>query len=379
MKFMHLADLHLGKTVNGHSMIEDQKFALNNIINLLKEENIKTLVIAGDIYQNSVPSFDAINIFDEFITECKKNNITILIISGNHDSSDRLAFASDILGDSKIYISKPYNGEIEKISLEDEYGVFNFFLFPYVKPQDVKKYYKDIDANSYSDAVKAVIDSIEIDEDERNVIISHQYILNADRSESEEIYAGEAEAVSSLLYDKFDYTALGHIHKKQHFLKGKVRYPGALLKYASSESCYDKTITIVDLKEKNNLEITERRIDYLRDMRIIRGMFEEIVKNSKGDTHKDDYIHIELLDEDDIFEGLSRLRNIYPNILTFRYINNRIGENNLELIKSYENAKNPLELFEEFYYQRLGIELPEEKKELMKESIDRIWGKNENN
>lgn len=379
MKFMHLADLHLGKTVNGHSMIEDQKFALNNIINLLKEENIKTLVIAGDVYQNSVPSFDAINVFDEFITECKKNKITILIISGNHDSSDRLAFASDILGDSKIYISKPYNGEIKKISLDDEYGVVNFFLFPYVKPQDVKKYFKDIDANSYSDAVKGVIDSIEIDEDERNIIISHQYILNADRSESEEIYAGEAEAVSSLLYDKFDYTALGHIHKKQHFLNGKVRYPGALLKYASSESGYDKTITIVDLKEKDNLEITERRIEYLRDMRIIRGMFEEIVKNSKEDTHKDDYIHIELLDEDDIFEGLSRLRNIYPNILTFRYINNRIGENNLELIKSYENAKNPLELFEEFYYQRLGVELPEEKRELMRESIDRIWGKNENN
>lgn len=379
MKFMHLADLHLGKTVNGHSMIEDQKFALNNIINLLKEENIKTLVIAGDVYQNSVPSFDAINVFDEFITECKKNKITILLISGNHDSSDRLAFASDILGDSKIYISKPYNGEIEKISLDDEYGVVNFFLFPYVKPQDVKKYFKDIDANSYSDAVKGVIDSIEIDEDERNIIISHQYILNADRSESEEIYAGEAEAVSSLLYDKFDYTALGHIHKKQHFLNGKVRYPGALLKYASSESGYDKTITIVDLKEKDNLEITERRIEYLRDMRIIRGMFEEIVKNSKEDTHKDDYIHIELLDEGDIFEGLSRLRNIYPNILTFRYINNRIGENNLELIKSYENAKNPLELFEEFYYQRLGVELPEEKRELMKESIDRIWGKNENN
>lgn len=379
MKFMHLADLHLGKTVNGHSMIEDQKFALNNIINLLKEENIKTLVIAGDIYQNSVPSFDAINVFDEFITECKRNEITILIISGNHDSSDRLAFASEILGDSKIYISKTYNGEIEKISLNDEYGVINFFLFPYIKPQEVKKYFKKIDANSYSDAVKSVIDSIEINEKERNIIISHQYILNADRSESEEIYAGEAEAVSSLLYDKFDYTALGHIHKKQHFLKGKIRYPGALLKYASSESGYDKTITIVEIKEKGNLEISERKIEYLRDMRIIRGYFDDIVENSKQDSNKDDYIHIELLDEDDIFEGLSRLRKIYPNILTFRYINNRIGENNLDIIKSYENTKNPLELFEEFYYQRLGVELSEDKKLLMKESIDRIWGRNENN
>lgn len=379
MKFMHLADLHLGKTVNGHSMIEDQRFALKNIIELLTTENIKTLIIAGDIYQNSVPASDAINVFDWFITECKNLDITILIISGNHDSSDRLAFASNILGDSKIYISKTYDGEIEKVSLNDEYGPINFFLFPYIKPQDVKKFYKEIDGNSYSEAVKSVIDSIDINQEERNVIISHQYILNADRSESEEIYAGEAEAVSSLLYDKFDYSALGHIHKKQHFLNGKVRYPGALLKYASSESGYDKSITIVDIEEKGNLKVTERKIEYLKDMRIIRGYFDKIIELSKVDSNKDDYLHIELLDQEDIFEGLSRLREIYPNILTFRYINNRIGENNLDIIKSYENDKSPLELFEEFYNQRLGVELSESKKQLIKESIDRIWGRNENN
>lgn len=374
MRFIHLADLHLGKSVNGYNMAEDQRFALNNIIELIKKEGIKTVIIAGDIYQNSVPSAEAVNIFDEFITNCRNQDVTILIISGNHDSSDRLSFASNILEKSKIYISKTYQGNIEKVILEDEYGKINFFLFPYVKPYNVKKYFEGKEIDTYSDAVKAVIDSIEIDKNERNVIVSHQFILNADTSESEEIFAGEAEAVSSSLYEKFDYSALGHIHKKQSFLNGKIRYPGALLKYASSESGYDKTITIVELRQKDDLEITEKKIEYLRDMRIINGYFDEIIEKSKYDKNKDDFIHIELKDSDDIFEGLSRLRNIYPNILTFKYVSFRAGENNLGKIKTYSENKDPLELFEEFYLQRIGEKLSEDKRKIMKESIEKVWG-----
>lgn len=377
MKFMHLADLHLGKNVNGALMIEDQKYALDNILKILEDENIKTLLIAGDIYQSSIPSSSAIKVFDDFLTRCINLDIKILIISGNHDSADRLSFASNILKGSNIFISRKYEGEIEKVVLEDEYGEINFYLFPYIKPYDVKRYFNDIEINTYSDAVKAVIDSIDIDESKRNVILSHQFILNSETSESEEIYAGEAEAVSARLYEKFDYIALGHIHKKQSFLDGKLRYPGALLKYALSESGYNKSITIVDLKEKGDIEIIEKEIKYLRDMRVIRGKFDDIVDLSKEDNNKHDYIHIELLDENDIYQGLQRLRSIYPNILTYKYINQKIGENNLENINSMESENNPLELFEEFYFERMGESLSKNKKDIIKESIENIWSKDE--
>ena len=302
MKIMHLADLHIGKNVDGYSMIEDQIYALNEIIKLLKSEIVDTLLIAGDIYQNSVPSADAIKVFDDFITSVKKLNIKILIISGNHDSSERLSFASDILSSSEIYISRPFSEEIQKISFNDKYGKINFYLFPYVKPSQVRQFYPEEKVDDYSDAVRIVLDNIDIDKEERNIILSHQFILNATLSDSEEIYAGLLEAVPDYLYDKFDYIAMGHIHKKQSFLNGKLRYPGSLLKYSASETGYDKSITLINVKEKGNLEIYEKKINFLRDMRTIKGEFEDIIKNSINDQNKDDYIHLVLEDEDDILD-----------------------------------------------------------------------------
>lgn len=377
MKFMHLADLHIGKTVNGYSMIDDQIFALNQIVKLLEEEKIKMLIIAGDIYQNTVPSVEAIKVFEKFLSRLNSLDITTLIISGNHDSSDRLSYANEFFRNSEIYISNSYNGEIEKVSFNDEFGKVNFYLFPYIKPANVKRYFEDREIISYQDAVKAVIESIELDKSERNVMISHQFILNAEISESEEIYAGEAEAVSMSLYKDFDYVALGHIHKKQSFMNGKIRYPGALLKYAASESNYDKSITIVDIKEKNNIEISERKIEYLHEMRKIRGFFDDIIRSASEDSNFKDYIHIELLDNIEISEGLQRLREFYPNIMTMRYTKLKIGDNDFENFDFEENEKSPLELFSDFYYLRTGEKISSSKEEIIKDAIDKIWGKNE--
>lgn len=377
MKFMHLADLHLGKIVHGYNMIENQEYALNQIIKLLEKENIKHVIIAGDIYQSSVAQTEAINLFGKFLYALNQRGVCVIVISGNHDSSDRLSFASEIMASSNIHISKTYRGEIEKLSLNDEYGPINFYLFPYVKPNHVRPYFKDREINSYEEAVKAVIESIDLNQSERNIIISHQFIRNAELSSSEEIYAGDVEAVSAYLYKDFDYVALGHIHKKQSFDGGRIRYPGALLKYDSKESNYKKTITVVDIKEKGNLEIEEFNIDVLKDMRIIRGYFNNIVEESFADENKEDYIHIELLDEMDVLNGLQILREIYPNIMTYRLINKSIGENNIEeLIVEMEN-KSPLDLFEEFYEQRLGKEISKEQKKIIKSEIDTIWGKDE--
>ncbi|MDO4605548.1 MAG: exonuclease SbcCD subunit D C-terminal domain-containing protein, partial [Helcococcus sp.] len=330
-------------------------------------------------YQNTVPSVEAIKVFEKFLSRLNSLDITTLIISGNHDSSDRLSYANEFFRNSEIYISNSYNGEIEKVSFNDEFGKINFYLFPYIKPANVKRYFEDREIISYQDAVKAVIESIELDKSERNVMISHQFILNAEISESEEIYAGEAEAVSMNLYKDFDYVALGHIHKKQSFLNGKIRYPGALLKYASSESNYDKSITIVDIKEKNNIEITERKIEYLHEMRKIRGFFDDIILSASQDSNPNDYIHIELLDDIEISEGLQRLREFYPNIMTMRYDKLKIENNNFENFDFEENEKSPLELFNDFYYLIMGQEISSSKEEIIKEAIDKIWRENENN
>lgn len=379
MKFIHLADLHLGKNVNGYSMIEDQKYALNKIIELLDRKEVRVLLIAGDVYQNSVPSAEAMRVFDDFISRLSKMGVTVLIIAGNHDSADRLAYASSILTSADVHISSPYRGSIEKVTLTDEYGPINFYLFPYIRPHDVKGYFEDKEISTFSEAIQAVLESIEVNEAERNIILSHQFILNAEQSESEEIYAGTAEAVADIYYDKFDYVALGHIHKKQNFLNGKLRYPGALLKYASSESGYDKTISLVEIAEKGSLSIVEHKIDYLRDMRIIRGKFDDIVKNSHNDDRKDDYIHIEIEDESDIHEGFSRLRKIYPNLLTYRMVNSSYGDNDFSMDKFKSQEMNPLELFESFFKERMGRDLDQEKKDLIEKSIEEVWTKHEGN
>ncbi|MFM1580975.1 exonuclease SbcCD subunit D [Helcococcus bovis] len=379
MKIMHLADLHIGKNVDGYSMIEDQIYALNEIIKLLKSEIVDTLLIAGDIYQNFVPSADAIKVFDDFITSVKKLNVKILIISGNHDSSERLSFASDILSSSEIYISRPFSGEIQKISFNDKYGKINFYLFPYVKPSQVRQFYPEEKVDDYSDAVRIVLDNIDIDKEERNIILSHQFILNATLSESEEIYAGLLEAVPDYLYDKFDYIAMGHIHKKQSFLNGKLRYPGSLLKYSASETGYDKSITLINVKEKGNLEIYEKKINFLRDMRTIKGEFEYIIKKSINDQNKDDYIHLVLEDEDDILDGMQKIRKIYPNTLTMKYINKTNGNDSFDDLEKTIKNKSPLEIFEEFYHQKTGKYLTEDKKKIMSDIIEKIWSDNENN
>ena len=378
MRFMHLADLHLGKNVNGYSLIKDQEYALDQIIKLLKKEKIDTLLIAGDIYQSSVPSIEATKLFSKFLSQLKDLKMKVLIISGNHDSSDRLAYANSFLKDSEIYISDTYSGEIECVRLEDEYGPINFYLFPYLKPSDVRPYFEE-KISSYEEAIRTVIDSIEINEKERNIILSHQFILNAELSDSEEIYAGLLEAVSEKLYDKFDYVALGHIHKKQNFLGGKARYPGALLKFSATEANYDKTITIVDIKEKNNLRVEEFKIDYMRDMRVIKGFYKDIIEASKNDKAREDYIHIELLDEDEIYDGFNQLRNIYPNIMTYKYKDRQVNVEDLEDFAEKTDNKTPLDLFTEFYQTILGKDITDDKLEIIKSEIEDIWGNDESN
>lgn len=376
MKFMHLADLHLGKVVYGYNMIEDQKYTLNKIIEILVKQNIKVLLIAGDIYQSPVAQTDAINLFSDFLYQLSKLDIKVLIISGNHDSADRLSYGSELLKNANIHISKAYNGEVEKIEIDDEYGKVNFYLLPYIKPDTVRAYFKNEDINNFEEALSSVIEKINIDKKERNIILSHQYIRDAEMGSSEQIYAGDVEAISKKVYEKFDYTALGHIHKKQTFNDGKIRYPGALLKYDSNESSYHKTISIVEIKNKGELKIEEINTPILRDMRKIRGKFDEILDFANNDLNKDDYIHIELLDKENQ-NAYQIFKEIYPHLMTLKYIENQNGENKIEEILLNSQEKTPFELFESFYIERTNEELSDNQKQIMKQAIDEVWGRYE--
>lgn len=376
MKFMHLADLHLGKVVYGYNMIEDQKYTLNKIIEILVKQNIKVLLIAGDIYQSPVAQTEAINLFSDFLYQLSKLDIKVLIISGNHDSADRLSYGSELLKNANIHISKAYNGEVEKIEIDDEYGKVNFYLLPYIKPDTVRDYFKNEDINNFEEALSSVIEKINIDKKERNIILSHQYIRDAEMGSSEQIYAGDVEAISKKIYEKFDYTALGHIHKKQTFNDGKIRYPGALLKYDSNESSYHKTISIVEIKNKGELKIEEIDTPILRDMRKIRGKFDEILDFADNDLNKDDYIHIELLDKENQ-NAYQIFKEIYPHLMTLKYIENQKGENKIEEILLNSQEKTPFELFESFYIERTNEELSDNQKQIMKQAIDEVWGRYE--
>lgn len=353
-------------------MIEDQAYALKEIVKLGAKEGVEVTIIAGDIYDLPNPSAEAMSLFDTFIVDILKFS-KVILVAGNHDSSERLGFLSSILKKEGLYISKNFDGNIEKVSFDDKYGPINFYLIPYLKPVNVRRFFPDVEINTFEEALDYVIKQIDIDKSQRNIAISHQYIVGAKLSESEEIYLGGTEAVSYEIYTRFDYAAMGHIHKKWSTYDGKIRYPGSLLKYSKSEAGNHKTITIVEFKEKDSLEIKEHEINYLRDMRNIKGDFDHILAQASRDKNKNDYVHISLYDEDEVFNGLAKLKAIYPNLMSLSYDNLRSQGAKFEET-SIEKNKDPMELFEDFYQYRNNQKLDDKKRKFIVEAIEEIWG-----
>lgn len=373
MRILHLADLHIGKKVNGFDMIGDQIYALKQIIYLVEKKAIEVVLIAGDIYDTKVPSSESVKLFDDFLTCLNEMKVKVVMISGNHDSQERLSFARNLLRNQEVYISGPFEEKVEKVSLRDEYGPLNFYLLPFIKPINVKKYYPDIELNDFQGAIEKVMEATDIDEEQRNVIVAHQYIVGAATSDSEELYIGGIEAISADLFDRFDYVAMGHIHKKQSFRNGTIRYPGSLLKYSKSESSYKKSLTIVDIKEKGTIDIYEEDIEYLRDMRSIEGYYMDIIQASEYDDNKTDYLHVTLYDEDPIPDVMARIREIYPNLMTLVYKNSSTDKIEMEK-QEMRKSKDPFDLFNEFYEYRNNRKLDDRKSKLVKDIINDVWG-----
>lgn len=370
MRFLHLADLHIGKRVNGFSMIEDQKFVFEQVYNVIENEKIDGIIMAGDIYDKPVPSAEAVKLFDEMLTRLVSINLPIFVISGNHDSAERIGFGSDILSAAKVYMSRVYNGNLQKIELEDDYGKINVYLLPFIKPATVKNIYKEAEIKDYDDALECVLSQEKIDETKRNVIVSHQFVTGAMRSESEEVSVGGLDNVSVENYEAFDYVALGHIHRAQQMGRESARYAGTLLKYSFSEEKHNKSMTIVDLKEKGNIEIKEIPVKPLHDLKTIKGKFSKITSEEfYKELKKEDYYRAVLTDEDDILNAIGKLKSIYPNLMSMEYDNTRTRSysvvDNVETVE----AKSPLEHFEEFFEKQNGRKMSEKQRNYLLEIL----------
>ncbi len=357
MKLLHISDLHIGKRVNAFSMIEDQKYILRQILAIADSQQADGVMIAGDIYDKPVPSAEAVQLFDWFLTELADRGKQVYAVSGNHDSAERIAFGAQLMSGRGVYVSPVYQGETAMLTVHDAYGELCIYLLPFIKPAVVRHALEDAPGmegkalpESYQDAVKLAVERMEVDRSRRNILIAHQFVTGAGRCDSEDVSVGGVDNVDADLFDAFDYVALGHIHSPQHMKRETVRYCGTPLKYSFSEAEQEKSVTVVELGEKGRIEITAVPLVPLHDLRRIRGTYLEVTaRDFYRDMDTEDYVQITLTDEEDIPDGMEKLRIIYPNLMRLEYDNSRTRQNRLIERTEEIEQKSELELFAEFY------------------------------
>lgn len=352
MKLFHLSDLHIGKRVNEFSMIEDQKYILTQILYAADQEKPDGILISGDVYDRTIPTAEAVQVFDAFLTRLSEQKIPAFIISGNHDSAERLAFGSSLMGKSGIYFSKVYDGTVEKIPMQDAYGTVWIYLLPFLRPSTIRHALPERaeEVQSAADAVRIALEQTKIDEKERNVLLAHQFVTGAKRCDAEELQVGDVDQIPAELFASFEYVALGHIHSPQKVGRETVRYCGAPLKYSFSEAGQEKSITVVELKEKGSVDLRTIPLKPLHDLRKIRGTYLEVTAKSFYENRDcEDYLQVILTDEEDVPDGMAKLRTIYPNLMRLEYDNKRTRSNAEVRAAERVEEKSELELFQEFY------------------------------
>lgn len=374
MKFLHLADLHLGKRVNGFSMLEDQAHILRQILAILDNEQPDGVLIAGDVYDKSVPSVEAVELLDGFLTELRARGVPVLLISGNHDSPERLAFGGRVMDSCGIHISPVYGGALAPVTLQDEFGPVHVWLLPFVKPAHVRRWFPDADIESYTDAVAEAVAHMDIDTAARNVLVTHQFVTGGTRSGSEELSVGGTDNVDSGVFAPFDYVALGHLHGAQHIGRETIRYAGSPLKYSFSEARQHKSVTVVTLGEKGDVQVRTAALTPLRELREIRGSYDELTARSfyEHTTYRSDYLHLILTDEQDVFDAMSRLRTIYPYLMTLDYDNARTRAAGGMSAPAETEQRTPLELFEALYARQNHQPMSEVQREYIAQLMEQI-------
>ncbi len=369
MKIFHLSDLHLGKRLNEFSLLEDQSYILNQIIDLAREYQPQALLLSGDIYDRSQPSGEAVQLLDQFLTHLVEQKIKILLIGGNHDCLTRLAFGSALLTSAQVYLPPVFDGSVRKVSLEDEYGCLNFYLMPFLKPTSVRPFFPEENINSYSQALELVLSQIQLNLRQRNILLAHQFVRGSLHSDSEELLLGTLEEVEAEIFAAFDYVALGHLHRPQTITVSpsgspKIRYCGSPLKYSVSEG--EKSLTLLDFRAKGQLNISEIPLRPLRDVRQLKGKYAELTHQN----HSDDFVHITLTDESDIFAALDKLRTIYPHTLKLEYDNQRTRRR--QQITAPLPRFQPLELFSQLFQLQNNQALSPEQENYLKQLIQEI-------
>ena len=346
MKLMHLSDLHLGKRVNEFPMQEDQQYILLEILRIIGQEKPDGVIIAGDVYDKAVPSAEAVSLLDDFLKRLAAMKQKVYMIYGNHDSAERVAFGGEFFQLGGIHVSPVFSGSIEPCPLADEYGEAKIWMLPFVKPVDVRHAYPEESVSDYTDAVRQVIGHMNMDPSDRNILVAHQFVTGATRSESEDVSVGGLDNVDASVFDQFDYVALGHLHGPQHIGRETIRYCGTPIKYSFSEKDHIKSLTVVELKEKGNVEI---RMIPLKP---------------------DDYLHVVLTDEDDVPDAMARMRTIYPNIMKIDYDNQRTQASSDVGGAGDIEHKSEIELFNEFFEKQNGQPLSDEQRSFAEEILE---------
>ena len=400
MKFLHLADLHIGKRVCEHNMLDEQVYILREILGIVCEEHPDAVLIAGDVYDKSVPSAEAVAVLDDFLVKLSATGTKVFVLSGNHDSAERIAFGGRLMKGMGVYMSPVYNGEFAPVTLKDEMGEVDLWMLPFVRPADVRAHLEsdeDRDAvTDYTSAMRMAIAQMKFTEGRRNVLVAHQFVTGAERSESEENVGG-LDNVDASVFEKFDYVALGHIHKPQNVMKDvggtvRARYSGTPLKYSLSEATHAKSVTVVELGAAVNagdlfagngmraaLQVREVPLKPLHDVREIRGTFAELVSPEfrtaqvAAGNKLDDFVYVKLTDENDVPDAAQKLRGIYPNLMMLDYDNERTRNQQIAVGVEAVEKKSPMQLFGEFFEEMTRREMNPEELEFVQGVVDGIW------
>ena len=381
MKLMHLADLHLGKRLNEMSLLEDQSYILQEILAMAAREKPDCVLLAGDIYDKLVPPAEAVTLFDDFLNKLAELT-TVCVISGNHDSAERLAFGSQLMSASGVHFCGVYTGEPQFVTLQDEYGAVNIYLLPFLKPANVRHCLSEEEAakiTSYHEALRCAVERLNIDNSARNVLVAHQFVTGAQTAGSEAVNVGGVDNIGAEVFADFDYVALGHIHNAQNVGSERIRYSGTPLKYSFAEWQQEKSVTLVELGAKGKLNITTLPLVPLRELHKLRGTYEELINKKyweqyplDSDGRLRDFFHITLTDEEDVTDAVQKLRTVYKNLLQLEYDNVRTRTDNA--IEGAERVveKSPLELMGEFYQLQNNQALSDAQKEYLENLLEEM-------
>lgn len=411
MKFLHISDLHIGKRVNEFSMIEDQKYILRQIKKIALEKQVDAVMIAGDIYDKPVPSAEAVQLFDQFLTELADCGKKVFAVSGNHDSAERIAFGAQLMSSREVYVSPVYDGTVKCVTCQDAYGELCIWLLPFIRPAAVRHAWRNMaeeagmenairnmqtdsetmmedvggtkqdltqeddveTVETYQDALQYVVTHMPVDTSKRNILVAHQFVTGASRCESEEISVGGLDQIEAGVFDVFDYVALGHIHSPQHIGRETLRYCGTPLKYSFSEAEQQKSVVVMEIKEKGDVLIEKVPLKPLRDLRKIRGTYMELMsKDFYEGTDTGDYLQITLTDEEDVPDGMAKLRTVYPNLMQLVYDNSRTRQSRQVEVTERVEQKSEMELFEEFYEIQNNQPMSEDQQNFIKNLLEEL-------